>query len=108
MPYIDSLTTAFADASLAPLSLALEEARNELALAQSGAERGRALAAVAAALVNESRTSSGSSSSSAVDLSPPSSLSVRDGCDGLSEPDAAFAQAASHGKGISSSISAST
>ena len=108
MPYIDSLTSAFADASLDPLSIPVEEARVGLASAQSAAERGRALATVAAALVRENCTSSGSSSSSAVDLSPPSPLSVRDECDGRSELDAALAQVARHGKGISSSVSAST
>lgn len=85
MPYIDSLTSAFAGASLDPPSVSLDEARRELTAAQSAAERGRAFAAVAAALVRESRTSSGSSSSPEVDLSPPSPLSVRDGCDSHDE-----------------------
>lgn len=53
MPYVESLIAAFTVSTQRSLPLSLPEARSLLALAQIPAERGCALAAVAAALVRE-------------------------------------------------------
>lgn len=85
MPYVESLIAAFQRSSRGPLPRSLHEAHWLLASARNAEERGKALAAVASALVREHSMSPQSSLDGTAGTASALTSSVRDACDEIAE-----------------------